>query len=372
LLALFIIIDRLRVPRWDTVNRFGYHYSRTRFDSFVKQKHGAGDRTYSQAVMKTRILLRSVTLLCAAALMTLKGDPAGEKIPGPEAAYRAFHDIFYLYYGEPDTARAMLRKLSRISNLKGRAYINLGHLDERAGLIEHAGLRYRAALAHGDSRAWAYLVSLPLRQDVPSAGDYLKKVLPSERNPWYWYSRSIAALEEGRTAEGMDSLEKAVSGGLRGRDLIDREPLFDPVRATPAFQRVMRNLLIDGGDGPPAKALARPDGMVVDGPARGLGPELERTAELLRLGQFDLARDRAERSMKKGLSFRDTGIALYWLARLDARRGDGDGARRYLGMLRRHLGSARRDATGFKDLMNTFNEEIIDNDRYLRRFAPAR
>ncbi|HDP80791.1 MAG TPA: hypothetical protein ENN21_08105, partial [Spirochaetes bacterium] len=167
--------------------------------------------------MKTRILLRSVTLLCAAVLMTLKGDPAGEKFPMPEAAFRAFHDIFYLYYGEPDTARAMLRKLSRVSHLKGGAYINLGHLDERANLIEHAGLRYRAALAHGDHRAWAYLVSLPPRQDVPPAEDYLKNVPSSERNPWYWYSRSIAALEEGRATEGLDSLDKAVSAGLRGR-----------------------------------------------------------------------------------------------------------------------------------------------------------
>ena len=64
---------------------------------------------------------------------------------------------------------------------------------------------------------------------------------------------------------------------------------------------------------------------------------------------------------------RDKSIALYWLARLEAKIGNPGVARDYLGKFTDHLLSKEPDKTGYKKLIGNIYKDLIKNDVYLQK-----
>jgi hypothetical protein len=84
-------------------------------------------------------------------------------------------------------------------------------------------------------------------------------------------------------------------------------------------------------------------------------------------GENQKAREALNAMIKSDISFRDKSIALYWLARLEAKTDNPGAARDYLNKFTGHLLSNRTDKTGYKKLVGNIYKDLIKNDIYLQK-----
>jgi hypothetical protein len=69
------------------------------------------------------------------------------------------------------------------------------------------------------------------------------------------------------------------------------------------------------------------------------------------------------------ISFRDKSIALFWLARINAKNNEKKIAKQYLKDFTEHISGQEKDTTGYKNIIAQVYKDIIINDEHLKKIA---
>jgi tetratricopeptide (TPR) repeat protein len=308
--------------------------------------------------MKTGI--RQIILLNAAIACLLL--PAHITASGEQSTADPFHDVFYTYYTESRSeARRMLSVLSKNHALRGRSLINTGKIDEMEKRHAAALSSYRRALSSGERLAVPYLYAALVMNDPPSAEALLGSLSAAKTDRWLSYEQTLARLRAGDRAGAIRRFSESVALGFNSRELVRKEPLFDPIRGTPEFAK-----LVAGMNAVPVRKLApmieeiRRDG--TRGTPLAMGPGLSAAGTLERKGRLAEAERALRGLLETRLAFNERSVVLYRLARLRARQGDAAGARDFLRRHAEHFGSSRDDPTGYRGIVLPMMGDIIAND----------
>ena len=298
-------------------------------------------------------------LLCAIVPLITAGHPSA--FPG-KAPPDPFHDVFYTYYTESrPQARRMLSSLLGNHVHRGRALINSGKIEEIEKRPERAAALYRDAFNRGERMALPYLYRSLQKSDPAAAGKLLDSLSTKEPGGWLAYERSLLMLRRGDSAGALRLLGAAVSLGFNSRDLLLREPLFDPLRTTPEYRDIIMRM-----KPPPTGRLTR---MLDDirrerlkGTPLHIDPAFSIIGELERKGRLAEAEHALTRLLAAPLAFNERSLALYRMARIRARRGDTSGAREALARHEELFKNTRDEASGYRAIIAPFISDTIAND----------
>ncbi|HSV96626.1 MAG TPA: hypothetical protein VLM75_06795 [Spirochaetota bacterium] len=273
-----------------------------------------------------------------------------------------FHDVFYLYYTESrPQARRMLSALLKNRALRGRALINAGKIDEMERRPSAALSSYRTALESGETLAIPYLYSALLAGDPSAADAMLRSLPPTKGVHWLSYERALIRLRSGDTAGAIRFLREAIELGFNSHELIRREPLFDAIRSSPEFLKILAGINMI----PPVRLAPMLDEIRL-GETRGtplaMSPELSAAGALERKGRLAEAERTLRGLLETRLAFNERSVALYRLARLRARQGDAAGAREFLRRHAEHFNTVRDDPSGYRGIVLPLMGEILAND----------
>lgn len=307
------------------------------------------------------MMKRLTLLLCgAAAYLMASAHPFAITVP---TAPDPFHDVFYTYYTENRSeARRMLSSLMKDRALHGRALVNAGKLEEIEKRPAKALALYREAFARGERLALPYLYRALNSDDPAAAGEILGALSAGGPDRWLAYERSLVMLRAGDSVGALRSLEEAVRLGFNSRALVLREPLFDPLRTTPEMKKLLAEMK------PPGTARLSHTLEIIrkerlKGTPLDVNPAIVAAGELEKKGRIAEAERTLEGLLATPIAINERGIALYRLARLRARQGNGAGAR---DALRRHdelMRNGMKDPTGYRSIVAPYIEDIIANDK---------
>lgn len=318
---------------------------------------------------KCNLAYAFVCILCLLCV-PLRGEYMKDLPDSKGRTLSPFHEVFYLFYDDTDTLVKVLHKLAVKTGLRAEAFLNLGLVHQETGDFKLAKKFYTNALKHRDYRAVTYLMSINGVDREWLIRLLTTKVLPSERNPWFHYTLCLEYLKNGRRRQALRHLNTAVEQGLYGTALLEKEPLFDDIRTDPLFLAVkgrIKKQIRAAEEGNHADIeLAE----LIDAKTGEYGKELLRAAELLKKTDLRNARSALEQLLQKPAGTRDRGVALYWLARIRAREGDRNGARKALSGFKSLVYMEEKDPTGFKDFMRRYYRDIVGCDRYLKHIEP--
>lgn len=293
---------------------------------------------------------------------------------GYDSAYKnilenPLYDVFYMYYNfEREKALAHLASLFDNPEYKTTARINFGVIMENEQNIKSAENYYSAALSRGNKLAFIYLHNL-YRKDKPARFiQMIKELETPETNFWPDYESALYYLNYNDTKSAFHYLRGAVKKGFSSTLLLDREPLFDGIRRTSDFQKLYKITQYNSTKRTSIlKTLLLKEYIHNQSAPYGMTKDLQMASYLDKNGETKKAREILGALLKSGLSFRDKSMALYWLARLEAKTGNESTAREYLDKFTAHLLSEEKDDTGYKKLVGTVYRDIIKNDVYLNK-----
>lgn len=318
---------------------------------------------YTKAVSigkRTIIFLLCTFILCKGHSET---DASGED----RSERDRFTDIFYVYYSE-DRSRAkdLLQKAARDPRLKAKALLNLGVIDEWEHRPSEAEDRYRRAHESGEPLALPYLLAAYDRSDKAKRLELLRSLKTPDTARWACFELALVHCDVGENEAALKSLDLAAASGFDAPALLLSEPRLARLRASPRFREILaaawRNLR-----GPSlATRAGQHEHALREKKSSGCSRGLYTIDELRKKGSVDDAAKRLAPFAALKTSFRDRSIALYWLARFRAQRGDLKGSKGLLWEFESQLRSEEPDPTGYKRIMSVIYPDLIRSDPVLR------
>ena len=280
------------------------------------------------------------------------------------------HEAVILYWqGKKDDAKKLLLRLSRDDKYAARAYINYGLLMEREGDFDEAESSYRNALKQKDNTALFFLINLASRSGNPLQKRLLttaENIASPESSFRVEYRRAEECLIRGDTECALDRLDNAVKGGMPLGSLVYYDPLFKPLHENPRFRAIMiaaRKNTVKNGTLADSLAIIEAD-FFKESP-EGMSRDLI-TIFNLPLMESEKAEEEILKLLDTRLNSRDRAIALYWLARINAKRQNYSEARRFLSEFKTQIRSAGKDPTGFSPLIRKIEDDLLANDPLLK------
>jgi hypothetical protein len=265
----------------------------------------------------------------------------------------------------------MLENLLSDKRMRWRARVNLGYMEERESRHRSARKLYADGLSGGDHIAVSYLYPLLRQRDKPGAVKLLSSLDRGGGECWILYETALIHAEQNGFEKAMEYLVKAVERGFGSPELLDKEPLLAPMRELQRFRDIRLRAAANGKSRRLLREhLSRSERSMNAGMPYALGEPLRAAAELERKAEYTAAGARLASLIAEPLPFREKSIALYWAARVNARRGDMKAARAHLDRFLAHLLSAENDPTGYKKLISPIYRDVILNDPWLRRCIP--
>jgi len=302
----------------------------------------------------------TIPLCCAAACLIATAHPSASTVP---ATRDPFHDVFYTYYTESRSeARRKLSTLTKDRALHGRALVNAGKLEEIEKRPAKALALYRKAFARGERAALPYLYRALNSDNPAAAGEILGALSAGGPDRWLAYERSLVLLRGGDSVGALRSLDEAVRLGFNSRELIQREPLFDPLRSSPELKKLLAEMK-PSGTARLSRTLETIRKERLKGTPLEVNPAIIAAGELEKKGRIAEAERALEGLLATPIAVNERGIALYRLARLRARRGNAEGAR---DALRRHdelMRNVAEDTAGYRAIIAPYMADIIANDK---------
>ncbi len=306
-----------------------------------------------------------VPLLCA--FFLCKGQTDSGVFGRDRAAENVFTDIFYIYYGdEKSRARDMLKRAIRDPRLKSRALINLGVIDEWEKRYDDSEERFRRALDEDEPLALPYLLAAYDGRDRSKRNALLRSLRSQDAVRWACFELALVHCDAGETDLALKSLDLAAAAGFDAPSMLLNEPRLAPLRSARRF----REILSAAQRNAPGKSLVKRAGQseqaMREKKPYGCSKALYEIDEIRKKGAPDDAARRLTAFTGQRISFRDKSVALYWLARFRAQRGDLKGSKGFLAEFDSHLHSGEADPTGYKQIMSVIYLDLIRNDPVLR------
>lgn len=279
-----------------------------------------------------------------------------------------FYDIFYTYYGEsPDKAKKMLLGLMSDSKQKNQARINYGVIQQIEKRFDQAEQYYNQSMQAGDTLAFSYLYALHANKKNTKAMSLLRQKDAKNSNPWINYETCLQYLQANNTESALNALEQAVKSGYNFALIMDKEPLFDPVRNSRKYNYLYAQTKKNISPSSPAREIEELKFQEKKDRPYGLTKELQKISRIDRKEKHAEAAEALEGLLKTSMPIRDKSIALFWMARLKARQKDKTAAKKYLAEFAGQLVSQEEDATGFKKTAAALYKDIISNDSLLNK-----
>ncbi len=312
---------------------------------------------------KSKILLIFLILICA--FLQGQGDVYSKSISIDNPLY----DVFYKYFNDDrETAINLLTSLFDKPENKSSAYINYGFIMEYEKNFKMAGKYYTMALDEGDKTAFIYLHNLNKRYKPLKSLKLLDQYFKDETNYWIDYEKAVYYYKNNQIKSGNFLLRNAIKKGFSSIALLEKDPVFDPVRNTTTFKR----FLIQAGYNIPKrksllKKLQHKEYLHNSKKPYGIDRALKIAAYMEKTEEIEKAKGILSSLLNSKITFRDKNIALFWLARLEAKSGNEHEARNYILKFTKHLFSKEKDKTGYKKLIKKIYKDLIQNDNYLKK-----
>lgn len=281
-----------------------------------------------------------------------------------------FHEAVVLYYHDKkDDAKRLLLRLARQDKWAAQAYINYGLICERERDYSGAADYYRKALSRGENMALACLINLHARLGTPLPGHAFTaagNLATPDTGCWVEYRKAEERLQQNDRNGALEHLEKSVSLGLPLVSLVYWDPLWKQMHEDRGFKELMVK-----ARGNNARHRTMIQQMELDEYNSLKNRPFGMAKELLKVFNLEpkdegKAEDMLVPLVTSNLGQRDKAIALYWLARIRAKKKDMAGAGRYLAQFRSALHSPGRDDTGFTALARKIETDLYENDPLLK------
>jgi tetratricopeptide (TPR) repeat protein len=281
-----------------------------------------------------------------------------------------FFDVFTLYfYDEKDEAKNRLRQLMGEDKYRTHAYINYGILNEREKNYTGAEAYYRKALKEGDHNSLLYLFSL-IDSAFPSKMLSLLDScsgMDSSRTYWIEYEKAAHYMKANNTEKAFGCLEKAVRSGFYSVQLLSSDPVFGAVRDHPRYAALLRETGNNRSNFRSIKqALEKAEEIFLEKQPYGIAKELKQYLDL-DIRRLPAVEEQLASLLKTDIQFRDRCVLLYWLAGLRVKKGDISGAQRYLTQFTAMINSGSADKTGFKQVVQAYQKDILHNDPVMKK-----
>jgi tetratricopeptide (TPR) repeat protein len=281
-----------------------------------------------------------------------------------------FHDVFHLYYnnGKREAVK-LLKKQFNNTELKNQAYINYGLISEYEGDFPEAEKYFLKALNNNERIAILYLYDLYKNYKTEKAAEIFSRAQSYDKTNWIHYERAVISIENGDTENALGHLSNAIDAGFASTALLENDPAFSKLKNSLRFrqlaERTKNNRLKSKSL---SEILKSAKYEYESGKPYGFINQLEIAAYYENTGQdneaLKILSDVTKINSKH--EFRDNSIALYRLARINAKNGKERSAKKYLKEFISNISSTRQDTTGFKDILLIFYKDIIRNDIYLK------
>ena len=279
-----------------------------------------------------------------------------------------FFDVFYLYYDyQRERAKKILKEQFDNPELKYHAYINYGLINEYEKNYRQAEKYYKLALEEGEKSALMYLLNLYKKHNSVKYIRLLKSIKARESDYWIDYETAVYYLKKRDNKNALKYLRIAIDKDFNSTILLKRDPVFDILRESRAFKRLIRktrktslkrkSLLEQLHNVEYTYRMNKPYGM---------NRELTIVAYLEKTGRDKEAEEILSSLLKSRIPFRERNMALFWMARIKAKNGKYGYAKKYLEQFIDHIKSGERDNMGYKSLITPIYRDIILNDRYLK------
>ncbi len=316
---------------------------------------------------KKKILLYRITAII---LILLTSILQGQKIvySYTQDTENPLYDVFYMYFNnEKDSAEKLIKYLFENPKLKNLACINYGFILEDERKFKLAEKYYRKALNEGEKTAFIYLHNF-YKKYYPIKSLRLLQAAPvSKSDYWIDYAKAVYYLKYNKSKVAIKYLKQAIKKGFNSTALLEKDPIFDSLRNTKRFKSLLHRARNNSFKKKSlSKKLQLMEYLFKQDKPYGMNRELQIVAYLLKTGRDKKARETLTSLIKSRVPFRDKNIALFYLARLEAKDGNNSAARKYLNRFTEHLSSDEQDNTGYKKLVGNLYEDIIRNDRYLK------
>lgn len=279
------------------------------------------------------------------------------------------YEASYLY-GNFEREKAIQLLVSLYNNplYKNSAYINSGQIMDNEKNAALAEKYYNIAYQAGDKTAFIYLHNLYKTYNTGRFLQMLQSAGVPESNYWPDYETALYYLKNNDFKTGLQCLRNALKKGFNSTVLLQNEPLFDPVRESTLFKRLAEITQYNSTKKTSIlKKLLLTEYLKNQDRPCGISKELQVASYLEKKRENQKARDALVALLKTEISFRDKSIALYWLARLEAKIGNPGAARGYLDKFNDHLLSKEPDKTGYKKIIGNIQKDLIKNDIYLQK-----
>lgn len=289
------------------------------------------------------------------------GDLSFKDDPG-----NPLYDIFYLYYNE-DThkAKKMLRNLFSNPEYRQQAIINYGLIQQYEKKTGEARQHFEMMFREGERLSIIYLFSLTMNRYDTSYLDLLKLIETRESDMWLEYEKGIYFLENNNLQAALQHLSRAAEMGFSSVDLLKSERGFSKISTIQEFNDLLKKIKKN-------KTISLREKLKSDefyynrNKPSGVSRQIKIALYFEKTRRYDRAEGILLSHINSKIPFRDKSIALYAVARIKAKRGEKEMARKFIKRFIHHLSSKEKDNTGYKKLMQYFYGDIIRNDRYLK------
>ncbi len=321
---------------------------------------------------KKILCLLPLTVVTIAALTTILFY-AYPRLHGADYAHdvdNPLHEAVVLYYRDKkDDAKSLLRRLSRQDKYAGQALINYGLFLEREGDISGAESYYRKALGKGEHIALVYIIGLHSQPGVELPGHAFTaagNLATPETSCWVEYRRAEERLLKSDREGALAHLAKSVESGLPLTSLVYWDPLFAQLKGDGRFKELLAKARSNNaGHGTLSQRMELDEFTHFKNRPYGMAKELMKAAAL-EPGNDAKAEELLTPLLSANLPPRDHAIALYWLARIRAKKKDMAGAAKYLAQFKSHIRSGARDTTGFIAIARKIEDDLYANDPLLK------
>ncbi len=279
------------------------------------------------------------------------------------------YDASYFYSNyEREKALQLLNSLFDKPEYKTGAYINSGQIMENEKNFKLAEKYYASAFQAGDKISFIYLHNL---YNYYNTGKFLKMLQSTgapETNYWPDYETALYYFKNNDIKTAFKFLRNAVKKGFNSTALLQNEPLFDGIRESASFKQLAETAQYNSTKRTSIlKKLLLTEYLSSQDRPYGTSKELQVASYLEKKGEIQKTKETLSALLKLDMTFRDRSIALYWLARLEAKTGNSGAAKESLEKFTAHLLSNEPDKTGYKKLIKKSYMDLIKNDIYLRK-----
>jgi len=282
-----------------------------------------------------------------------------------------FHDVFY-YYNNNDSRKAkdLLKQLINKNKYKNHALINYGFILQYENKFKKAEKLYLNAHYKNIEIAKIYLLNLYTNWDLSKYQQFLNKIKATESSYWVDYEMAVYYLKRSDQNNAIQYLIEATNKGFNSTLLLMNDPILSPLKDSNVFKKLILKTKKNASKKKSIfQQLKMDKQLFLCNKPYGIIKKLSTVKQLEKKGQDNIAKEILLKLLKSQISFRNRNIALFWMARINAKKGAQNEANWYIKQFEDQILNDCKEKTGYKSLISQVYKDIILNDEHLKKIV---